>query len=397
VDSMTTIINADVLDGLSQIPDESVHCVITSPPYWGLRDYGEDGQIGLESTPDEYVTRMVGVFREVRRVLRDDGVCWLNLGDSYGNPAAGRNDGDHRADGRAGGMSYKATGTQKHTGNTIKHKDLVGIPWRVAFALQADGWWLRSDVIWAKPNPMPESVIDRPTKSHEYMFLLTKRDRYFYDADAIREQMASDGKGGLWGADRSKNATPDEYHKGAHNKDAWDGKRSVNANGRNKRTVWNIATQPYAEAHFATFPTKLVEPCLLAGSSEKGCCVKCGAPFSRVTEKTRTFESGSGKAGNLPSGKNGEDLQGGGGTLDVRRGPCVTSTTTGWEPTCECGNPFAQPCTVLDPFNGSGTVGVVAKAHGRRYIGIELNPEYCEMARKRIDEAPEQQYDLGLT
>jgi DNA modification methylase len=214
---------------------------VTSPPYWGLRDYGEDGQIGLEHTPDEYVTRLVEVFREVRRVLRDDGTLWLNLGDSYaGSGAGGGTSGDlaHHMTNIA--MSNRPTTNKLHG---IKSKDLVGIPWRVAFALQADGWYLRSDIIWAKPNPMPESVTDRPTKSHEYVFLLSKSARYYYDADAIREGDTARASG---------NKT----------------RVIADGSGRNARSVWTITTKPYAEAHFATFPPELPERCIKAGSQE---------------------------------------------------------------------------------------------------------------------------------
>ena len=313
------IICGDALEVLRGLPDQSIHCCVTSPPYWGLRDYGVEGQLGLEKAPEEYVERLVGIFKEVRRVLRDDGTLWLNLGDSYASsPASGgskssglnakrADDGSLADDNKSQGI----TPTAKYTRPPgLKPKDLIGIPWRVAFALQADGWWLRSDIIWAKPNPMPESVRDRPTKAHEYIFLLSKNAQYFYDADAIREPMTSDGKGGLWGADRSSGATADEYHIGAHGKEPWTGERNVNSNGRNKRTVWTVTTKPFKEAHFAVFPPDLIRPCVLAGCPPGG--------------------------------------------------------------------------TVLDPFFGAGTAGLVAKQEGRGYIGIDLNAEYVEMARRRI-------------
>ena len=246
------------------IPDNSVDCVVTSPPYWGLRDYGlEEQGIGLEQTPEEYCANMVEVFREVWRVLKPTGTLWLNLGDSYaGSTTLGRNDVDRKYPGSINKGLEAAHGTRQMP-NGLKSKDLVGIPWRVAFALQADGWYLRSDIIWSKPNPMPESVTDRPTKAHEYVFLLTKSPRYYYDADAIRET-AQD-----WGArDRSNNKThsgltglaPHSGLTGAHDGDQ----------GRNKRSVWEITTQPYPEAHFATYPEKLVEPCILAGCPQDG-------------------------------------------------------------------------------------------------------------------------------
>lgn len=260
-----TLYHGDVLDVLRELPDESVQCVVTSPPYWALRDYGVSGQLGLEPTPDEYVAKMVSVFAEVRRVLRTDGTCWLNLGDSYNaNQGSGfdtNRDGGHR---KAAAVSPRL--------RWGKPKDLVGIPWRVAFALQDDGWWLRSDIIWAKPNPMPESVTDRPTKAHEYLFLLTKSSRYYYDADAIREPHNvdwSDGRRSGQTIGHSVMAGHPLARGGTGQADrSTDYRAFPNPYGRNKRSVWTVATQPYAEAHFATFPAKLIEPCILAGSRE---------------------------------------------------------------------------------------------------------------------------------
>lgn len=265
------------------IADESVQCVVTSPPYWGLRDYGKAGQIGLERTPEEYVATMVQMFREVWRVLKDDGTLWLNLGDSY---AAG---------GHGGGGSYMKERSQwawqhraKKTGfraapEGLKPKDLVGIPWRVAFALQADGWWLRSDIIWAKKNCMPESVTDRPTRSHEYIFLLTKSEQYFYNAEAIREPSKYAGPNGAQKSPHSQGfgrRTP-EQEKERQDKQRGHSRRHAGFNdrwdhmmakeqcslGRNKRDVWHIGTQPYPEAHYAVFPEEIPETCILAGSN----------------------------------------------------------------------------------------------------------------------------------
>jgi DNA modification methylase len=242
---------------LATLPAESVQTCVTSPPYFGLRDYGHEGQIGLEPTPEEYVAEMVGVFREVRRVLRGDGTLWLNLGDSY-NAYNGN---------RGASTSFQSASEEAlpalpsgHglTVKCLKPKDLIGIPWRVAFALQSDGWYLRSDIIWAKPNPMPESVTDRPTKAHEYVFLLSKSERYFWDADAVREANQGDGRarGGFGGKQAGQNGNATYSGK------VWDD----NPLGRNRRTVWTIATEPCRAAHFAVMPTKLVEPCILAGS-----------------------------------------------------------------------------------------------------------------------------------
>lgn len=247
----------DVVEGLRSLPDEVVQCVVTSPPYWGLRDYGVGGQIGLEKTPEEYVQKLVEVFREVRRVLRKDGTLWLNLGDSYAGSGRGGNNPEywpkHKMFGKEG-YADGILGRPCSVPEGLKQKDLVGIPWHVAFALQAEGWYLRSDIIWAKPNPMPESVTDRPTKSHEYIFLLTKSPRYYYDAEAIKERgtipagtLAAKGSG-----EREGNRRPPEYKE-------YDGTR-------NKRSVWTITTKPYSEAHFATFPPELPELCIKAGT-----------------------------------------------------------------------------------------------------------------------------------
>jgi DNA modification methylase len=300
------ILIGDVRQRLAELPDCSVDCVVTSPPYWGLRDYGQDGQIGLEQTPDDYVAQMVAVFREVRRVLKDDGTLWLNLGDSY----IGYKGENYLRDKTNSKLQSKTKVPASHgiatpqTSN-LKSKDLVGIPWRVAFALQADGWWLRQDIIWHKPNPMPESVTDRCTKSHEYIFLLSKSAKYHFDHKAIAEPSANLGKtnirfGGIKYGDSNdpKHATK-------------SGNEYTDNGTRNKRSVWTVTTKPFKGAHFATFPPSLIEPCILAGCPEGG--------------------------------------------------------------------------TVLDPFFGAGTTGLVAQRNNRRWIGCELNPEYAEIARKRIE------------
>jgi DNA modification methylase len=293
------IYQGDCLDILPTLEPKSVQCCVTSPPYYGLRDYGCDGQIGLESTPEAYVEKLVAVFREVRRVLKDDGTLWLNLGDSYnGSGGAG---GDYNDGGLKEGQP-KYPGRNIHA---LKPKDLIGIPWRVAFALQADGWYLRQDIIWAKPNPMPESVTDRCTKSHEYIFLLTKSARYYYDNEAVQELSVSEsGTAGSWDGNRDF-GLPNGHTRFAKPNlgGSIDGKR-------NKRSVWNVTTKPYKEAHFATFPEEIPRTCILAGS------------------------------------KKGD--------------------------------------TILDPFSGAGTTGVVAEKLNRKYIGIELNPQYTKMAEDRI-------------
>jgi DNA modification methylase len=371
-------IQGDCRDVLRSLPDESVHCCVTSPPYWGLRDYGVAGQIGLEPTMEQFGAEMVGVFREVRRVLRKDGTLWLNLGDSYATgTSSGRKATQTATHGywENGAISHRIDGAT----DGLKPKDLCGIPWRVAFALQAEGWWLRQDIVWAKPNPMPESVTDRCTKAHEYVFMLTKSDRYYYDNNAIREPY-SEASIGRFTYQLQASTSP-----GRHKPDSKDARhkethiREPNAAGRNKRSVWEVATAPFAEAHFATFPPALIEPCILAGTSEKGCCSKCGAPWVRETERTPA-------AVKSPASDYGH----GAGRNDGGRSQLVGagSKTLGWSPSCQCNAPTV-PCTVLDPFGGAGTTGLVADRLQRNAILIELNPAYAAMAEKRIhNDAP---------
>jgi DNA modification methylase len=295
------ILRGDVREMLGQLADCSIQSCVTSPPYWGLRDYGHDGQIGLEQTPDEYVAEMVAVFREVRRVLKDDGVLWLNLGDSYSGSGKG-------PAGNLGAKHNERHLENKHSAivpDGLKPKDLVGIPWRVAFALQADGWYLRQDIIWHKPNPMPESVTDRCTKSHEYLFLLTKSAKYYFDNEAIKE----DAK---WSSDKRAGAGRLTYNGKRQGTNGTGQEAFVSiVDKRNRRSVWTIPTKPFRGAHFAVMPEALVEPCILATSREGD--------------------------------------------------------------------------TVLDPFLGSGTVGLVAQRHNRRWVGCELNPEYAKIAEERIN------------
>jgi len=239
------IIFGDCREKLKELEPESVQMCVTSPPYWGLRDYGHDDQLGLEETPEEYTANMVEVFSEVKRVLKDDGTLWLNLGDSYASTKVGNTE-------TIKNPNVVTKSFTKKLPPNLKPKDLVGIPFRVAFALQADGWYLRQDIIWHKPNPMPESVTDRCTKSHEYIFLLSKSAKYFYDADAIKEDAISKFNGG--------------GNKGRIGKEGWIGHTENLDMTRNKRSVWTVATKPYSEAHFAVFPEKLIEPCIQAGS-----------------------------------------------------------------------------------------------------------------------------------
>ena len=343
--SLHTLHLGDCREILRTLPEQSIHCCVTSPPYFGLRDYGMAEQIGLDPTPDQFVAELVAVFREVRRVLRDDGTLWLNLGDSYNAYNANRGASTSISDGTAGRDHPKHR--QGLTTPTLKNKDLIGIPWRVAFALQADGWYLRQDIIWHKPNPMPESVRDRCTKAHEYIFLLSKGPRYYFDSEAIKELAVStapsgNGFAGRQGGSRGlpmsggqgsterwvpkskggKNAFRGQGHfrdgeKGPANREGRDMRDVGASDTRNRRSVWTVSIKPFKGAHFATFPPALVEPCILAG--------------------------------------------------------------------CPVGG------TVLDPFSGTATTGQVALVSGRSYVGCELNPDYHELAQQRLDGA-----QLGL-
>lgn len=322
------------------IPDKSVQCVVTSPPYWGLRDYGVSGQLGLESTPGGYVSGMVSVFRKIRRVLRDDGTVFLNLGDTY---AANRS---YQVPSTKGGAKHSPAQAVAGRGSSVpdglKPKDLIGIPWRVAFALQTDGWFLRQDIIWHKPSPMPSSVTDRCVTAHEYVFLLTKSPTYFFDHFAIREPSVD-------GSDT-----------------------------RNKRSVWTIPSVSYRGAHFATFPPVLVEPCIAAGTSEYGCCSECGAPYRRLLKRERVPTRPG--ADTKTIGKSAMEK----GNRDPLRH--VTKTEAiGWALDCPCGA-VRKPCTVLDPFAGSGTTGMVARRMGRASVLIELNEKYLPLIHARIKE-----------
>jgi DNA modification methylase len=333
---MIHIVQGDARVVLPNIRDQSVHCCVTSPPYFGLRDYGVAGQMGLEQTPDAYVGELVSVFREVRRVLRDDGTLWLNLGDSYAGSWGAQSRERYVASSDPSWHGSQIKNHPKRASNTgtirqpgLKPKDIIGIPWRVAFALQADGWYLRQDIIWHKPNPMPESVTDRCTKAHEYIFLLTKSRRYFYDREAIAEPISTDpkenyparakvtgrGKQGAddaRGADRDKSGGFPPHMVGANGPDRPSKGVPNGAGGlmRNKRSVWTVSPKPFKEAHFATFPPALIEPCILAGCPEGG--------------------------------------------------------------------------IVLDPFGGAGTTGLIAKQHDRDALLIELNPDYVKMAQRRL-------------
>jgi len=320
---MVTILQGDSLEVLKTLPAESIQMCVTSPPYYGLRDYGVDGQIGLEADPEEYIAKLVAVFAEVRRTLKPDGVLWVNIGDSYAGSGKGGQSEQKRSD------NWQPKYGNKGFLYGLKPKDLIGIPWLLAFALRADGWYLRSDIIWSKPNPMPESVTDRPTKSHEYIFLLSKSAKYYYDAEAIKEAAKYSIDERIARVNENHKSIPDnkknvirqrkpagwDTRQGAHGAFHREGRAqnieytTTHVLNRNKRSVWTVATQPFKQAHFATFPPDLIKPCILAGSREGD--------------------------------------------------------------------------TVLDPFAGSGTTGMVAEQYGRNSVLIELNPEYIEMIKIR--------------
>jgi DNA modification methylase len=541
------ILQGDVTEQLQTLPANSIHCAVTSPPYWGLRDYGVSGQLGLEKLHDClgwatgircgecFICRMTAVFMGVHRVLRDDGVLFLNIGDSYN---AGTNSSRKNSKNGAVGNWTTAdeTGGLRRDVPGLKPKDLCGIPWRLAFSLQAPryegrissvedrvwlaamldaegcmfihrrkagqhagdgyirqtdtyspgieiantslaviekcqrimgglgsvasqsheqnsrrkqtiyrwslradecrmmvrelyphlvakqkqarllcgsgsnpkdaeachlgiiqlhrggdtthdcaapaevgfkpGWYLRQDVIWAKPNPMPESVTDRCTKAHEYLFILSKSERYYWDQEAVKEQGSGLTGGACFG--KVKQDGPGSRTLSSEEN------ASIRDGTRNPRSVWTITTKPYPGAHFATFPPELPERCIKAGTSAKGCCAECGKPWVRIVNTTKTFESGSGRSGNSIAGKQDLSASATNSTPDIRLGPTVHSQTLGWKPQCShVGEPV--PCTVLDPFGGSGTTGQVAIELGRKAVLIELNPKYVKLIRERLD------------
>lgn len=386
-DGRCRLLIGDCRESLRSLEPNSVHCCVTSPPYWGLRDYGCDGQIGLEETPDKFVEEMVEVFREVRRVLRDDGTLWLNLGDSY---ASTHGSGKQGQTGARSDRRFTAEGIGSGRGGCshgLKPKDLVGIPWRVAFALQAYGWWLRQDIIWHKPNPMPSSVTDRCTTAHEYLFLFAKSKSYYFDAEAISEPSVHAGKSvslGEKSLSRGQASGMGVRPSGNALSDSIDV-----AATRNKRSVWTVSTKPYKGAHFATYPPDLVEPCIRAGTSEDGCCSSCGSPRVRLVEKDRvaTRPGNETKVGRA-SDDDGSPYERHSGMIVGNRDPQrhVTRTVTvGWEASCDCDSETV-PCVVLDPFGGSGTTAQVAIENNRRAILCELNPEYAELAVRRVTE-----------
>lgn len=385
-----TILHGDALSVLKSLPDNHVQCVVTSPPYYGLRAYLPDGhpdkhlEIGLEESPQEFIEKLVQVFREVRRVLRPNGTLWLNIGDSYASQGGPQIDGTKQT---VGSQQGAWSGLSRRPTNGLKPKDLMMIPARVAIALCSDGWYLRSDIVWSKPTAMPESVTDRPTKAHEYIFLLAKSERYYYDADAIREPL----KPKTFTTYGTKHRPQGNDSLGLVKSDNWgstvaERQPKLTADGEiagaNKRTIWTVASQPYHEAHFATFPPKLIEPCILAGTSPKA-CEHCGAPWQRATEQGPSIKM-SGPHPKITAVH--ESIKPLGQTSAFRTGQVTTRQTTGWKPTCTCeNNTGSGKCIVLDPFAGAGTVPLVAIRHGRDWLGIELNETYITLINKRIE------------
>lgn len=460
-----TFYHGNCLQVLKTFPAESVHAVVTSPPYWGLRDYRLEpfvwggntacdhqwtasprihkggphgngilleggravvqaqaavkdrsgghfcgrcnawlGSLGLEPTVDLFIQHLVLVFREVRHVLRRDGTLWLNLGDSY--TSVGReNHGSTlspKQESNTGSLTVKQRRPPQPS--ELKPKDLVGIPWRTAFALQADGWYLRSDIVWAKPNAMPESVTDRPSKAHDYFFLLAKRRRYFYDHVAVMERVTGTAHTRGNGVNpKAKSLDLDSSHqsKSPRQNESFSASVADLVSLRNKRSVWVIPTQPYSEDHFATFPEELIRTPILAGTSEKGCCASCGAPYRRILERQRDGARRPnpelkqlGVNRNSKAKWSGTDPQSSGRRLveNVAAAraagrehdhPFPAPVTIGWKPACPCHSQEVSPCVVLDPFIGSGTVGVEGRKAGCHVIGIDASREYLDMAIKR--------------
>jgi DNA modification methylase len=476
-DDWLTVWSGDCRDAMQQMAEGSVQTVITSPPYYGLRDYGLEGQVwggdpehphvwdayvikpqsggvgastlgeasggngispegmvrsqerqqrppgqasfcecgawlgalGLEPSPGLYIEHLVEVFRGIWRVLRDDGVAWLNLGDSYArvqdtnvpqtkNKPVAYPEVSNFSEVSKKGSSDGAVGRADRPGSRakmdgLKAKDLIGIPWMAAFALRDDGWYLRQDIVWAKPNAMPESVEDRPTRSHEFIFMLTKQPRYFFDHTAIKEPVGE----AMQAAAKRAPTDPDKTYQ--HDADSRMGKTSPNRvwsdpaavarimQGRNKRDVWTVPTAPYPGAHYAVFPPALVEPMVLSSSSEKGSCVECGAPYKRVLDVESYPAEGRDQRPNLVPGQ-------GSGQQSGNYWTPPTITEVGWAPTCTheaIPNERLDPCVVFDPFGGSGTVAMVAQKWGRRAVLVDLNPDYIDQQLKRNINVP-----LGL-
>jgi len=398
-----TVLQGDCREVMRGMHAGSVHCVVTSPPYWMLRSYLGNGdplkeyEIGSEPTPDLYVQHIVEVFREVWRVLRDDGTAWLNVGDSYagswGNYAPGgikgtqreRHDGGERWDRPAYSDTSFCPPPSTPRAYGLKPKDLCLIPARVALALQADGWYLRSQIVWAKGvsfcptysgSCMPESVQDRPTNSYEMVYLLSKSARYFYDAEAVRETQSTTSHGG-----DGANAGDKRRLLQGDNGTLGQTPHQVGSSGRNLRSVWLINPEPLRQAHYAAFPRALIRPMILAGTSERGVCAECGSPWERVTEREVTRQGNT--YCSLQETEQPPGIRHGKGASTMRSD--ISTTSLSWRPTCTCDAGEPVPATVLDMFGGAGTTGIVAHELGRDAVIIDLNGEYCQMSVDRAN------------
>lgn len=369
------------------LPDNSVHAIVTSPPYFALRDYGVAGQMGLEASPAEYVAGMVRLLRELRRALHPSGTCWVNIGDSY-NAFNGNRGASKSLSAKTDEAVPTVPGGSGLTVKGLKNKDRLMIPARLALGLQEDGWYLRDEIVWHKPAPMPSSVRDRTTCAHEMIYLLTKSPRYFYDAEAIAEKASSFQRQDSLRGDRREDSlemAAGGVMRGKAVKDCYEYPT------RNKRSVWRVTSKPFKGAHFATFPPKLILPCVLAGTSERGVCPACGEPWARVVKKDRKAtrpgaetkvtakivsheENRKAMGWNKPSGV---------GNRDPKR-HCTVTETVGWAAGCECDAGEPIPAVVCEPFVGSGTTLAVAVERKRRAVGCELNPKYLPLIERRM-------------
>lgn len=359
------LLNGDSLEILKNFPNNTFHTAVTSPPYWQLRDYFVDNQLGHEATPEEYVENLVDILREVKRVLRKDGTLWLNIGDGYNNNSGFcRSSKEWQRGGRKSGSADKKLFKHKY----IKQKDLIGIPWRVAFALQENGWYLRCDIIYSKTNIMPDGAKDRPTRSHEYIFLLSKSKKYFYDYYAVLEDTKDRPS-------RVQGFGANEQH-GTFRQDQ---DRTFEHYGkRNKRSVWHTSVSSFKGKHYATFSQELIDPCVASSTSQKGCCIKCGSPWKRIFDKVRV------EIDKKYSPKKMTEIINFFPEMEEKKEYQLQLIEKGWEKQCDCNTHKTKPCIILDPFSGMATTGVVALKYNQNYVGIEINKEYLEMSRRRL-------------
>jgi len=368
---MIKFLQGNCIDKIKELDDNSIDCVVSSPPYFGLRDYGVDGQFGLEKTYQDYLTNTVKVFETFKPKLKDTATIWWNVGDSY---SSGKRTSTTNQSLR-GNKDYGVTRTPVQQG--IKEKDLLMIPNRVAIALQDAGWYIRSEIIWHKPNPMPESVRDRPTSCHEKIWLITKSKKYYYDADAIREPVA---KGTITRLSEKNLKNQKGSNRGNGGMRSNGNMKPVgNMETKNKRNVWTVTTKPCKEAHFATFPKDLIEPCIKAGCPEK-VCVKCGTPYVRNLKIIFTPERKT--RDNMVNVIPGRDKP---TRMNSKNMESLIKKDLGFKKDCNCKTDEFKSGVVLDPFGGSGTTGIVASLNNRNAILIELNKEYISIANKRIN------------